>query len=412
MRNKRDKQYRADNTYIISTDSTDNPKLGAKALSNGRESLFLDYYLGFEIATSKNGREYKKVNNKREYLKLYLWDSPRSPKERLDNKETLELAKDIRAKKQIEMKENALGVKIQKLNKVNFIQYFEEYAEKYSKADKRMVNLALKRFKSFIEDKPQYKRFTKETLYPESVTKAMMEEFVEYLKEHGRGEGPHTLFARFKKFMKVCTQKGVFIVNPVVDLTIPIDKSLKKEILSLEEIQLLADTKEYGENPHIRRAFLFCCYAGLRFCDVKELTYANVDYSNRLLRFEQSKTKGKSSASTVVIPLNDGLLKLIGEPEEDENGNIMLNKLIFSLPSYEMCLKALQHWTKRAKITKHISWHCARHSFATNILDNGANIAVVGALLGHSSLQHTQKYLRAVDKRKQEAIDSLPELRL
>ena len=412
MRNKKDKQYRADNTYIISTDSTDNPKLGAKALSDGRESLFLDYYLGFEIATSKTGREYKKVNNKREYLKLYLWDSPRSPKERLHNKETLELAKDIRTKKQIEMKENTLGVKIQKLNKVNFIQYFEEYAKEYSKADKRMVNLALKRFKSFLEDKPQYKRFTKETLYPESITKPMMEEFVEYLKEHGKGEGPHTLFARFKKFMKVCTQKGVFIVNPVVDLTIPIDKSLKKEILSLEEIQLLADTKEYGENPHIRRAFLFCCYAGLRFCDVKELTYANVDYSNRLLRFEQTKTKGKSSASTVVIPLNDGLLKLIGEPKEDDEGNVILNDLIFPLPSYEMCLKALQHWTKRAKITKHISWHCARHSFATNILDNGANIAVVGSLLGHSSLQHTQKYLRAVDKRKQEAIDSLPELRL
>ena len=203
-----------------------------------------------------------------------------------------------------------------------------------------------------------------------------------------------------------------FIVNPVADLTIPVDKSLKKEILSLEEIQLSADTKEYGENPHIRRAFLFCCYAGLRFCDVKELTYANVDYSNKLLRFEQSKTKGKSSASTVVIPLNDGLLKLIGEPEEDEKGNIMLNELIFPLPYYEMCLKALQHWTKRAKITKHISWHCVRHSFATNILDNGANIAVVGALVGHSSFQHIQKYLRAVDKRKQEAIASLPELRL
>lgn len=47
MRNKKDRQYRADTTYIINTDSTDKPKLGAKALSNGRKSLFLDYYLGF-----------------------------------------------------------------------------------------------------------------------------------------------------------------------------------------------------------------------------------------------------------------------------------------------------------------------------------------------------------------------------
>lgn len=56
------KNFRADNTYMICNDSTDNPKLGAKVLSDGRESLFLDYYLGFEIAISgKSGKEYKRV---------------------------------------------------------------------------------------------------------------------------------------------------------------------------------------------------------------------------------------------------------------------------------------------------------------------------------------------------------------
>ena len=44
-----------------------------------------------------------------------------------------------------------------------------------------------------------------------------------------------------------------------------------------------------NENPTIRRAFIFCLYCGLRFCDVKDLTYKNVDYANRLLKFEQSK---------------------------------------------------------------------------------------------------------------------------
>ena len=44
------KEIRSDNTYIISTDNTENPKLGAKILSNGRESLFLDYYLGYQMA--------------------------------------------------------------------------------------------------------------------------------------------------------------------------------------------------------------------------------------------------------------------------------------------------------------------------------------------------------------------------
>ena len=141
---------------------------------------------------------------------------------------------------------------------------------------------------------------------------------------------------------------------------------------------------------------------------MKDLTFANVDFANRLLTFEQNKTKGHSASSGVVIPLNDGLLKLIGEPTSPDNRQ----ELIFPLPSYEMCLKAIKRWVKRAGINKHISWHCARHSFAVNILNNGANIKTVASLLGHSGLKHTEKYTRAVDSLKQQAIDSLPPLNI
>lgn len=56
-------------------------------------------------------------------------------------------------------------------------------------------------------------------------------------------------------------------------------------------------------------------------------------------------------------------------------------------------------------------FHKFRHSFAVNILNNGANIKTVASLLGHSGLKHTEKYTRAVDKLKEEAINSLPELK-
>jgi len=59
-----------------------------------------------------------------------------------------------------------------------------------------------------------------------------------------------------------------------------------------------------------------------------------------------------------------------------------------------------------------VLFHCFRHSFAVNILNNGANIKTVSSLLGHSGLRHTEKYTRAVDSLKQEAINSLPELKL
>ena len=153
-------------------------------------------------------------------------------------------------------------------------------------------------------------------------------------------------------------------------------------------------------------AFILCLYCGLRFCDVKDLTYKNVDDTNRLLKFEQNKTQGHSAHSGVIIPLNDGLLSLIGEAPED------LDTSIFNLPTYESCCKSVKRWVKHAGINKHISWHCARHSFAVNILNNGANIKTVASLLGYSGLKDTEKYTRAVDKLKSEAINSLPELNI
>mgnify|MGYP002852454559 CR=1 FL=1 len=155
-------------------------------------------------------------------------------------------------------------------------------------------------------------------------------------------------------------------------------------------------------------AFIFCLYTGMRFCDVKDLRYSNIDYANKLLRFEQDKTKGHSARSWVTIPLNDGLIHLVGRPKEGETKE----SLVFNLPSYESCCKSVKRWVKHAGIDKHISWHCARHSFAVNILNNGANIKTVASLLGHSGLKHTEKYTRAVDKLKEDAINSLPALNL
>ena len=83
---------------------------------------------------------------------------------------------------------------------------------------------------------------------------------------------------------------------------------------------------------------------------------------------------------------------------------------IFHLPSDTMCLKALRHWTKKAGIDKHITWHCGRHSFGTQLLNNGANIKVVSSLLGHSSLRFTEIYVRAVDEEKKKAINSMPSI--
>ena len=109
------KEIRSDSTYIISQDTTDNPKLGAKVLSDGRESLFLDYYFGYQkVFSDKLGKEVMRKDRKREFLKLYLWQAPRTPMERQNNKETLELAKKIRFERGQQLLEDVEGYRLKK----------------------------------------------------------------------------------------------------------------------------------------------------------------------------------------------------------------------------------------------------------------------------------------------------------
>ena len=273
-----------------------------------------------------------------------------------------------------------------------------------------MVEGSFNRFKDFLkEEYPIYQKSIK----PDQLSKDMITNFVEYLESKSTGEGARGYFQRFKKVIKYAVEHDVIIKNPCEGIVCKVDDEvLKKDVLSLEEMEKLINTTYTNQNPEIRRAFIFCLYTGLRFCDVVDLKYSSVDYSNKLLKFEQLKTKGHSNNSWVNIPLNDGLLSLIGEKpkQDDKSKNVDTN--IFNLPSSTMCLKALRRWTKRAGIDKHITWHCARHSFAVNILNNGANIKTVASLLGHSGLKHTEKYTRAVDSLKEAAINSLPELKL
>ena len=380
---------------------TDNPKLKQKELSDGQLSLYLEYYLGYSKANNT-----VKVDRRKESLNLYIWATPRTAEERLTNKETLELAKKIRNEREQELKEGKLGYRLSKAKNVNFLDYFQTYIDNYTKKDVRMLIIALSRFKDFLSI--EYPVF-RTSIKPEQLNKDMMLSFVEYLQSRSVGEGERSIYQRFKKVINYAVEHDVIIKNPCNGVQCKADEqTLRKDVLSVEEMQQLINTTYAGQNQDVRRAFILCLYAGMRFCDVVELRYGNVDYSNRLLKFEQSKTKGGSSSSGVVIPLNDSLISLIGKPSTDR----AKNEKIFNLPSHTMCLKALRRWTARAGIDKHITWHSARHSFAVNILNNGANIKTVASLLGHSGLKHTEKYTRAVDSLKEAAINSLPTLDL
>lgn len=435
-----------------------NPQLKQRKLSGGRIALYLEYYYGrtqeprldedgqpmhYPPGTKMAGKPMFVVHHERkqEELRLYLTDKPRTPEEREKNKETLIIAERIRQEREQERLNDVMGYRINTHKNDNIIAFFDTYLEDYTKKDKRNVALAINRFKTFLRDyrptcatkktqneiasidkdwaamhrnihgkhlinENSYYRFS---LKPGQLNGEMVSKFVDYLKANSEGEGASTAYARFKKVVKYAQEKGLLKSNPCEGISCRRNDVLTKDVLSAEEISRLVSTHYQGENPEIRRAFILTLYTGIRFCDVKDLTFSDVDYTNSILSFEQSKTSGHSSASRVYMPIRSDLLKVIGRPEDYDKGK---KDKIFDLPSHTMCLKALRHWTARAGIDKHITWHCGRHSFATQILTNGANVKVVATLLGHSGLRYVEKYVRALDEAKVKAVDSLPEIKI
>lgn len=387
--------------YLLEGLPGDNPKLMAQVLTDGRESLYLEYYLGAERTVSASGREYTKARRSTDRLGLFLWSDPRTQKEKQSNRDVLEVARKIRYERAQELLENAQGHRLRSSDSVDLLAWLETYEVTYTKRDAKVIRQARKRFLDYLTDTPKYSHFARR-LPPAQLTRGMCEGFADFLRAHHRGEGPHTIFARFKKMIRAAHKANILRALPTADVSISRDaNAVRKDILSMAEIQRLFSTPEVcQENPNIRRAFMFSLYTGIRYCDVRALTYAHVDRENRLLRFEQMKVAGHSSASLVTLPLTDFLLDLIGEGRRSD--------LIFPLPSHNMCLKALRRWIARAGIDKHITWHCARHSFAVNILNNGANIKTLSTLLGHTSVRMTDKYLQVVDTLRLAALTSLP----
>lgn len=398
-----------------------NPKLRQLMLKDGRASLYLEYYLGrssvpvvdeegnqvyYHGGAMAGKPKYKvKHSRKKENLGLYLHCNPRTSEERLHNRKMIELAEKIRYEREQRFLEDREGYRFRRDYNINFLDYFQNKIDtnRRSKSYRSGFIIALRRFRAFLSETSRYRVYS-HYIRPDQLTAEMMSEFADYLKDHGEGSGPQTILHRFKRVVSMALEEGLMRKNPCSGVHIHVDnRAFRKAILSAEEITRLLSTHYSHENSKTQRAFIITLFCGLRFCDVKALTYRNIDYAGKRLSFEQKKTKNRSSNNFVVIPLNDMLIDIIGYPEADSDPD----SPIFDLPGYHTCLMSLKKWVRRAGIKKNISWHCGRHSFAVNLLKGGANIKTVQSLLGHSTLEMTSRYLHVIDKDKIDAIDSL-----
>jgi site-specific recombinase XerD len=356
-------------------------KLKGKLNSNGKISLFLEQYNGY--SSTNEGKI--KVSRSIETLNIYIHENPRTPDERRENDENLRLANHIRNKRETDLQHKGAGLVAPFRKKSNFFDYCTGYEQGYKKADIKMIRSAIKEFKSYTRQS---------YLKPSQIDPAMVKGFRDYLLEKFNGATPHSYFARFKKILSAATEAGLFIKSPGDKITCPEPDEITKHILMPEEIIRLAET-DCG-NPITKRAFLFCLNTGLRFNDVSDLRYEHI--VDNQIRKKQNKT-GKM----VTIDLNPTAVKLIGPIGKPED-------FIFILPSFTACLSTIRNWAARAGINKKITWHSARHSFGTILTMNNTHIVTVKNLMGHSKLEHTQKYTHVIDQLRAQAVNTLPDL--
>lgn len=169
-----------------------------------------------------------------------------------------------------------------------------------------------------------------------------------------------------------------------------------REYLTLDEVNMLAKTD--CDNPVIKRAALFSILTGFRHVDIKNLTWRNIrcDGDRYTITITQQKTK---VAVTKPIPLQAYLL--CGNRGADDT------QVFEGLPDPSWINRPVNRWVKAAGITKHITFHCFRHTYATLQLASGTDIYTVSKLLGHTNVATTQIYAKVVDEKKDKAANAI-----
>lgn len=353
-------------------------KLRFKELQNKGKSYYLDIW-------HNGARNY-------EFLDIKVTKQDTSDKA----KEKKTLAELIRSQREIELSSLGIDYIPKHKKKVDLIAYYQNYLDTYKKKDVRMIKYSFNKFKDYlisvglITEKSNF-------LKAAELKEVHCEEFLHYLKNDAglSGETPNNYFARFKKVINRAAKDGLFYNNPVSGVVNKKDgaaNSLKKQILSKEEIQLLRETP--CGNEEVKRAFLFACHTGLGVAEIRNIRGVNVDNGRLIINREKT-------GSEINLKLSDFALEMIDKSKESSEN-------LFDIKQSNNAInKCLKNWIKKAELDKHITFYCARHTFAVLLLSNKANLKTVSDALAHTTPKHTIKYLNYVQDVQDKATSSL-----
>lgn len=362
-------------------------RLRIRETRTGRRSLYLDIY-------HKGRRKY-------EYLNLYL--EPETSKEsRQKNREIMALAETVRAKRLVEFRNGVYGFNDDSdKGKADFYDFMEKLAkdpEKRFNTSKRwnttlyhLKNCAGTRLRMMDVDRDFCRKFARH---------------LQGLKNERRPEvklAQNTVavyYSTFATAVAAAVRQGYIKNDPLSKDDFPEHEETSRNYLTIEELAKLMAC-DYDKNKALHSAFLFSCLTGLRKVDIMDLTWGEIRKEGKFTRivFKQIKTGGLE-----YLDINAQAAALLGRRGP-------ANSKVFPGFTYSnRTTVQLEKWLKKAGIDKKLTFHCARHTFAVMMLDLDTQIYTLSKLLGHRSIRSTEIYAKILDKKKQEAVASIPDL--
>lgn len=360
--------------------------------SNGLIALYLDI-------CRKGERRY-------EYLKLYLVPE-RTRKDKQKNKETLKIAEAIRAKRVVEIQSKDFGVDTTTHEDALFFDIMRSIIARKDGTTKTSWQNCLShvlRYEpnehiTFAEITPRWVRGFRDYLDNEAMQWAI-DTRKHNVEQKQISQGTKALmFQKFCSVFNIAMRTGIIRINPTAGIERFKEPESDREFLTVEEIKTLRRTPPPNED--LAHAFFFSCLTGLRWSDIVKLKWSEVQewHSSTRIVFTQQKTGGLE-----YLDLNAQAAAMLGERGAPED------HVFPRLGPIQSARISIAAWVKSAGINKHITFHCARHTFAVMMLDLGVDIYTVSKLLGHKSIETTQVYAKILDKNKKAAVDRIPDI--
>ena len=253
-----------------------------------------------------------------------------------------------------------------------------------------------------------WKSFRPDVTFGE-LTFETVEGFDKYLRRNGLKD-INTLskhHKHVKKFVNLAIARGNKIENPYKNFKTQTSQT-DMEYLTINELNQFialyeANSLDYNLQKVLRYYLFSCTCNGLRFSDVSQITPEDIQGDN--LVFTPIKTQRLKKALSV--PLSEYGKKLIVHALADRQ---RIRKTIFTVISNQKTNMALKKITAVLGIKKQISFHSARHTFATIYLTKNPNLTLLKSILGHSSIKTTERYTHISYQQKIDGMNNFNEV--